>query len=1300
MTHTSISRTWLPSLVVPSFCCMILTAAADPQVPDWENEAVTGINKEAPRSYSMPAKNMTQSLNGIWKFNYVPTPDKRPQNFYKPDFDVSSWVDMKVPSNWQLSGYGTVIYTNAVYPFKSDAPRVMGEPPKDWPAYFERNSIGSYRRTFNLPKSWKGNRIMLRFDGVESAFYVWINGKKVGYSEDSYTGGEFDITSYVKPGENTIAVEVYRWSDGSYLEDQDFIRLSGIFRDVTLFAQPALHVRDIFFKTGLKAPDYTTGSLKTTVTVRNSGETDVPAGAKFSFNLTGSSTSISWSHEHGSRNVKTTNTQDLGITTITLPAIPAGQEVQVSVDKEYPNVMTWTAEIPNLYTATYAINEQDPRSVDIGFRSVEIADNGAVLINGKPVKFKGVNRHETHPDYGRAVPREVIVQDIRIIKENNINMIRTSHYPNNPYLYELCDRYGIYVVDEANNESHGDQSLSGNPKWEKPIVERVMNMVHRDKNHPSIIFWSMGNEAGGGNNYKVAAKAARDYDDSRKLHYCEFRDGEPAVDMDSTMYPTVERLVNLGKQKTNRPFFVCEYAHAMGNAMGNFREYMDTFEASPRMIGGCIWDFVDQSLHAVRTPDGIYKPAPFKSKTLAYGGMFGDKPNAGNFCDDGVILGDRSATAKLKEVKHVYQYVSFKTEGKKLIVTNKYFHKPLSQYVLTIIVPELRESNTQSVFEQTLPDIKAGESIAVDLPNFVSTAQGQTYPFLALISEKSVLKQSGMHRSSKDVEQAVNQSEAYQYFDGKARHDTVPVRELKLDKDMQEALSFDLKTQTIQGKDFKVSFKDGMLSALSYKGRDMILPDHPVTLQAWRAPIDNDKWIQGKWAAGKLDSLQSKCTSFNVTRIHDHVYRVVTDLETINTTPAFKYQMIWNVMSNGLIDVSAQIYPSVDGEELPRLGFTWGMPKEFEKVSFLGLGPWENYRDRKTSTWRDTFHRTVDEMFFAYARPQEMSNRTGVEWLKLTDNDSGKCALVVGAASPLCPMETSVNHYTARELDQARSVDRLPVKDKVIVNIDAFQMGLGGASCGPRPMTKYQTFSRPTSFGFILAPSLEELQAIRSAGGPANPPVISRDANGMVTLASSTPGLPITYSINNGPSQTYTQPFKLEQGTVTAQCQPVKPSVLSAKPATATRTFARIVSRANWKVLEVSSEEPDSGFAHFAIDGKKNTFWHSSYTNGQPGYPHTIAIDMGKTEQFKGILLTPRSDMDNGLISDFIVSISNDGKQWTELKKGSLTPRNRDEKSIMFDKTVEARYFKVEATKPVHAAHLWATIAELNLITQ
>ncbi len=1275
--------------------------AAVATVPDWENELVTGINKEAPRASVMPAAHKQLCLNGEWKFHFSMTPDARPVDFYREDYSVEGWASIPVPSNWQLHGYGTAIYTNVPYPFKPNPPKVTDAPPKDWPAFKERNSVGSYRRNFMLPEGWQGEQVMLRFDGVESAFYVWVNGQKVGYSEDSYSAAEFDVTPYLRAGQNTLAVEVYRWSDGSYLEDQDFLRLSGIFRDVTLFAQPRVHVRDLFLKALLEPGEYRDGRLEGTFSIRNAGAEDIPAGMTLSYAIEGVSTDLQWSGgSKGSGRVQVENKGQLDAGELSLPAIPAGQEVQVHLQKTYPGVRPWTAETPCLYRFSYSLGGKDRRSLNIGFRTVEIAQNGAVLINGKAVKFKGVNRHEAHPDYGRAIPYEVMEEDIRIIKAHNINTVRCSHYPNHPRLYELCDRYGLYVMDEANCEAHGIRNnkmdVSSKPSWEKAHVERNMGMVHRSKNHPCIVFWSLGNESGKGPNFEAASAAIRAYDNTRPLHYCEFPHGHKAVDMDSAMYPPVDRVENWGRMKTSRPFFVCEFAHSMGNALGNFKEYMDAFEASPRMVGGAIWDFVDQSLRARPVGKGIYKPAPFTGTTQAYGGMFGDKPNQQNFCDNGIILGNRSTTAKTKEVKKVYQYFAFSREGGMLRVRNKYFHQSAQGYTLYLV--QMNPGGRHCLRTVELPGIAPGESTTVPLP--FGWEQGA---LMALADARYRLPGPMEQLSAEQLQALVEECEAYEYFPGVAAATAAPAEAATAAQAALPPLRFEGSNPIcVSGLGFRAEFRDGMLSALRYGEEELILPTHPLRLQAYRAPVDNDTWFRSKVEQKmKLQRMQPVCDKAEAVVLAPGVVRITTEFRTKGSEFSFSGQLIWTVFGNGIINASARIVPSARGEELPRLGITFGMPGGYDRVSYLALGPWDNYCDRRSSCWKDVCSTSVDAMFFAYSRPQEMGNRTATEWLAL-GREGAAPALWVGAASAAAPLETSVLRYTPAELDKARSLDRLPARDKVMVNLDAFQMGLGGASCGPRPLAQYQTLSCATPLGFVLAPSRDLLQQATGALAVPHSPVIERDGAGMVSLCSSTPGVPMVYTIGGGQEQVYDKPFKLEEGSVTARAVAGAHTVAPTAPFS--RSFPLVKGQGDWKVLSASSEEPDTGFAHFAFDGNADTHWHTSYTNGLPDFPHSLAIDMGAEMSFSGFVYTPRMDSDKGLIHRYAFSISADGREWKEVKRGQFVYHYiRKDPSIQrvdFGKPVRARYIKLDALTPVRKGEQSATIAELNIIGQ
>lgn len=570
-------------------------------VPDWENELVVGINKEAPRNTAMPYPNSQSAmrgqrlssswakvLNGNWKFHWSPDPDSRPADFFKPDYDISKWNTIPVPSNWQMQGYGSPLYTNVTYPFHKDPPRVMGTPPAHYTSYKFRNQIGSYRHTFTVPSNWKDRQVFIVFDGVDSAFYLWINGEKVGYSQDSRTPAEFNITQYLNSGQNVLAAEVYQYCDGSYLEDQDFWRLSGIFRNVYLYSTAPVRIRDFFVKTDLDE-QYDDATLMI--------EADV-------FNFSDNSTECEIFGE-------LLDSKNNRIATISFDNVSAavGSNNITSKMVVISNPAKWTAETPNLYTVILTLKDDKGKTLEylstrMGFRKVEIK-GGQLLVNGKAIYIKGVNRHEHDPDTGHTLSRDSMIQDILLMKQHNINTVRTCHYPDMPEWYELCDEYGLYIIDEANIESHGmgygSESLAKQSSWLNAHMSRTQSVVERDKNHPCVIIWSLGNEAGDGPNFEATSAWIKQRDPSRPVHY-EQAGRRPHTDIVCPMYASISNIVRYASQEQDRPLIQCEYAHAMGNSVGNLQEYWDAIESHKHLQGGSIWDWVDQGIRKKTEP--------------------------------------------------------------------------------------------------------------------------------------------------------------------------------------------------------------------------------------------------------------------------------------------------------------------------------------------------------------------------------------------------------------------------------------------------------------------------------------------------------------------------------------------------------------------------------------------------------------------------------------------------------------------------------------------------------------------------
>lgn len=1217
---------------------------------EWEDPLATRINAEPFRTnMAVPKGDAARSLNGLWKFHWVPTPEQRPKDFYKMDYDVSAWKTIPVPSSWQLYGYGTPHYSNVDFPFKVNPPYVMGEPPKNFVAYKERNPVGSYVTTLDVNPQWNRGAMFLRFDGVDAGFYLWINGKYVGYSEDSYTGVEFNVTPFLTPGKNKIAVECYRFTDGSYLEDQDFFRFSGIFRDVTLFTTPKLNITDFFVRAGLK-DTYQTGTLDADITVYNYDTQNSSTPTRATLKIAG---------------FDQTFCQDVAV-----PSIPPADSVTLKIRGEIPKVHSWNAEEPNLYAASLQLENIAQSRIDFktGFRTVEIGPSGELLINGRETILKGVNRHEAHPDLGRAITREIIQNDIEIAKSLNINMIRTSHYPNQPCFYEMCDSYGMYVCDEANCEAHGSRhsknDISRIPSFKKAHIERNMSMVHRTKNSPSVIFHSLGNESGRGPNFDAVSDAIRAYDTTRLLHHCDYLWGDKHVDMDANMYPPLSNVINTGNQpKNHRPYFACEYAHSMGNATGNLCEYVDAFEKYPRNIGGCIWDFVDQSIRADRKPDGKYKASPFTGKTFAYGGMFGDAPTQHNFCDNGILLNERILTAKCMEVKYAYQPARFEFQNRakgELRFTNKFYHKTMKNYRIRVRPFEGK------MIHFPLPETASRASTMLILPADVAQ---QRFTIELLSPENTVVAQQFFERA-KPITVTWQKSPS-----------TAP-------QIVKDNLSILVKSGKIQAR-----FEKGIgLKSVKINEHEMI---QNLKMQIFRAPVDNDGWKGGRenWMAHKMQNLGAKCT-----RMEIQENSIICDYETTGAKILFHYRTTYTFHEN-TIYVSNVIEPQSAETTVARMGFTLQIPLNFDKVTYLGKGPFDTYVDRQRHASIDYYSTTVSGMSTRYSRPQECMNRMDVERIMFTDTARGE-SILFESASPNAPLNASASYYTPTEIDKARSLDQLPIPQRIWVNIDAFQMPLGGASCGPRPLPNLITYTRPIALGYVI--SFLGSTTMPHVASPVIPhmPLITRNSDLEVSLSSPTPEATIFYTLDSASAQRYTQPFKCVQGNITAWCSSPDGALISAHTS---RNFSHKTAASQIKVIAVSSEHPEGNQADKAIDQDPNTFWQSAFKNALPNYPHDFALDLGASLKFNGFIYVPRNDGNlDGVIGGYRLYISDDGNQWKEIEKGkfkyNMYRKEVYEQRVKFKKTYQARYLKFEATEPAVKGHPWATMAEFSLL--
>ena len=1045
-------------------------------VHDWENHHVLQINREPARAAFTPFHaqkgDCSICLDGTWKFRWTPVPDERIVEFYQTDFNDKDWVGFPVPANWEVNGYGTPIYVSAGYPFKIDPPRVMGEPKVDYTTYKERNPVGQYRRSFQLPAGWEARgQTFLRFEGVMSAFYVWINGERVGYSQGSMEPSEFNITNYLHAGENQIALEVYRYSDGSYLEDQDFWRFGGIHRSIHLLHTPDIRIRDYAVRTLPVSTDYQDFILQ--------------IDPQFSVyrGMTGKGTTLQGVLKDASgREIATLkgDVEDIldlehkaGRMNEWYPQRGPRKLGRMSATIKSPK--RWTAETPYLYklhltllTAEGEVIEQVEQAV--GFRSVEIR-NGQLLVNGAPVRFRGVNRHEHDPRTARVMSEERMLQDILLMKQANINAVRTSHYPNVSRWYELCDSLGLYVMDEADIEEHGLRgTLASTPDWHAAFLDRAVRMAERDKNHPSIVMWSMGNESGYGPNFAAISAWLHDFDPTRPVHYegAQGAGGEPdpkTVDVISRFYTRVkqeylnpgiaegedkeraenarwERLLEIAERTNdNRPVMTSEYAHSMGNALGNFKEYWDEIYSNPRMLGGFIWDWVDQ---------GIYKTLPDGRIMVAYGGDFGDKPNLKAFCFNGLLMSDRETTPKYWEVKKVYSPVELRVESGELRVTNRNHHTDLSQYrcLWTLSI----DGKQKDQGEITLPEVAPGESETIPLPVSIAGKKASAKATSDLrLTISFILKRDALWAKA-------GHEVAWEQFciqEGALLSSKLENRgRLKVRAD-EEHLS-------ISGSGFSIQWEKnatGSLTSLTYHGKEMLahpadFPLQPVT-QAFRAPTDNDKsfgnWLAKDWSLHQMDNPRISLDSFKHEVREDGAVIVRVQTRNRYKEGAIVTTSLYTILSDGTIDLKTTFQPQGILPELPRLGIAFCLSSDYNTFIWQGRGPQDNYPDRKTSAAVGLWKGSVADQYMHYPRPQDSGNKEEVRLLMLTDRH-GK-GIRIDAVEDV--FSASALHYTAQDLYKETHDCNLKPRSEIILSLDAAVLGLGNSSCGPGVLKKY-----------------------------------------------------------------------------------------------------------------------------------------------------------------------------------------------------------------------------------------------------
>lgn len=1306
-----------------------------PTGKEWESPENLALNKEQPRAWFFTFQDVEnarkvlpenskywQSLNGDWKFNWAPDPESRPKEFYKPDFNVSSWDNIAVPSSWNIYGvqkdgslkYGVPIYVNQPVIFqhsvKVDDWRggVMRTPPTNWTTYKHRNEVGSFRREFEIPLDWDGREIFISFDGVDSFFYLWINGQYVGFSKNSRNAARFNITKYLQKGKNTVAAEVYRSSDGSFLEAQDMFRLPGIFRTVALYSTPKVQISDFVAIPDLDAT-YTDGSLAISADIRNFGK-KTAKGYKIVYSLYANKL-------YSDENEPVTNaTVSAEVKPIQANQIQEAEKAILKVQAP----QKWSAEKPYRYTLVAELKDAKNKTIEtvstiVGFRKVEIKDTPAsadefglagryFYINGKTPKLKGVNRHETNPGVGHAITRKMMENEIMLMKRANINHVRNAHYPDDPYWYFLCDKYGIYLEDEANIESHqyyyGAASLSHPVEWRDAHVARVMEMVHSTINHPSIVIWSLGNEAGPGQNFVAAYDTLKKTDVSRPVQYERNND---IVDMGSNQYPSIGwmRGAVKGNYDIKYPFHVSEYAHSMGNACGNLIDYWEAIESTNFFCGGAIWDWVDQSMYNYDKKTG--------ERYLAYGGDFGDTPNDGQFVMNGIVFGDLEPKPQYYEVKKVYQHIGVTpTDVRKgnAEIFNKYYFKDLSDYdVKWFLYENGKEISSGDI---TLGKVSARTKAAITIPYEFDKLKNDAEYFAKvqfLLKKDTPWAKQGFITAEDQflVKEATNRPAISQ----------VAAKAGKL-----EYIDTPANIKTVKGNQFEAQFdmNTGTIHSLNYNGKPIITAGNGPKLDALRAFTNNDNWFYSPWFERGLHNLAHKATNSKVIRKDNGTIVLAFTVESQAPNAAkilggtssgknsieeqedkafgpndFKFttNQIWTIYPDGSIELQAGITSNQPNLVLPRLGYVMKMPQQYANFTYYGRGPIDNYADRKAGQMIEQHRNTVAGEFVNFPKPQDMGNHEDVRWCALT-NGEGQGAVFVATNR----LSVSALQYSALDLILASHPYQLPAAGDTYLHLDVAVTGLGGNSCGQGgPLVSDRVFANQHNMGFIIRPAGQDLATTANVSPAGEMPLsITRNNGGVVEMSSMRKDAMICYTIGKGKVKQYSEPISMRDGgTITAWFKDT-PGIKT------TISFDKIES-IQTTVVYASSQEAGEGDASNLTDGDPNTIWHTMYSVTVAKYPHWVDLDAGEVKTIKGFTYLPRQNGGNGNIKDYTIQISMDGKTWGDPIHKSSFDKNSKEKRVMFDKPVKARYIRFTALSEQNGQD-FASGSELTILAE